>query len=186
MSGCAHRNGALFLPLMLLIGLGFAQPVSQPPKQTSRKSAQTWRDDKVSVRVETPFISKSGSLALAYTVTNNSGTDLVLFREGEGQPTDILKGGEEVKLFRKLKSSDNYEEIWKSDNSIFFPRTSLPAEVPVRLIILFSIPKEQGSSWPGKKEITPQEAIARVLPDVDAMVLLIPGRRIRITLPVKH
>jgi hypothetical protein len=186
-----ERAHGLALLLTLLAGLSVAQSGGSRQLATDKPSA-SWHDDKFTVRVEAPYISKSGLLVLAYTVTNHSGSDLLVYREGEGKFGDILKGGEEVKLFRRAKGSGDYSEIAEGDNSVAFFRTSLPVDVPIHLLVAFQIPKEEESWWSRKKELTPKQAIERILPDTDAIVvLLVPGplqpvptERLRIVLPV--
>lgn len=157
---------------------GFAQPASSKAKQNS-----SWTDSSVAVQVEAPYISEKGLLVLQYTLANKSGKDLVIYREGHEESSDILKH-DETKLFRRLKSGV-YDEISPKDNSVAFFTTSLPADVPVRLMVAFQLPKQEESWWSKKSELRPRQAIKLALPDVDAIVLLIPSRRIRIILPVK-
>jgi len=175
----------LSLFLLLVAAGGLPQSRTRPTKNGVPKSAESWQDDKITVQAEEPYISKGGLLVLAYTLSNKSGKDLVIYREGEGEPSEILKGAEEVKLFRRLKTSGSYDEITKHDKSVALFRTFLPADVPVRLLVAFEIPKEKESWWSRKAELTTQDAIQRVLSDVDNLVMLIPSRRFRILLPVR-
>ncbi|MGA3055401.1 MAG: hypothetical protein ABSD63_14420 [Candidatus Korobacteraceae bacterium] len=187
-----ERAQRLPLLLTLLAGLSVAQSIGSGQKATDKPGA-SWHDDKFTVRVDAPYISKGGLLVLAYTVTNHSGSDHLIYREGEGKPDDILKGGEEVKLFRRTRTSGDYNEIAEGDNSVAFFRTSLPVDVPIHLLVAFQIPKDEESWWSTKKELTPRQAIERILPDTDAIVVLfvpgplhiVPTERLRIVLPVK-
>lgn len=154
-------------------------------RTTAPRNTALWHDDKFEVRTESPYISQSGAVVLAYTVTNKSGRDIVIYREGEGTSAGIMSGDLEIKLFRRLKTSGAYEEIKPNDHSVNLPRTSLPADVPVRLLVGFAVPKERPSWWSGDQELKPTKAIKQLLRGVDAVVILIPSRRIRIVLPVR-
>lgn len=180
------KQTANLLAALLLLSIGLMAQSTGLTGRHKVTSKSIWHDDQIAVQSGKPYISTGGLLLLEFTLTNKTGSDLVICREGDQDSSCILMGVEEAKLFRKLKRSGTHDEISENDHSIVFFKTSLPAAVPVRFVIAFELPKQEQSWWAQKEEPTPKRAIRTILADVDAIVLLIPSRRIRVTLPVSR
>jgi hypothetical protein len=160
---------------------------STTTKQSRQSKASTsspkWIEDKVSVRVESVYLSASGNLVLAYTVTNKSGADINL--EFTESPEFGLKPHEPTRVFLKLKEPPSYSQVTRRDHFIYLFSTLLPADLPVVFEIVVSVSGDDKSSWFSME--SPEERLRRLLRkklgNTDSIAIFVPDRSLKITFP---
>ena len=173
--------------LLFLITPNFYAQTYQRPISPKTKSENYWIDDKIIVHPERPYISQDNSLILNYTLTNNTTRDINICRNIHGifsTPDCIDYEADKIKLFRRMNGSGQYDEISEDNYSVIVPRSTLPTKIPTRFIIIFKLPEQSSHWWQSREEPKPRDAIRSVLFDVDAIVILIPSRHIRVILPI--
>ena len=76
------RTFGLLLSLLAAVGpvplRAQTKGKQQSPKNNPDSSSTKWIENNVLVRVDSPYLSDSGNLVLAYTLTNKSGQDIQL------------------------------------------------------------------------------------------------------------
>ena len=180
------------LPLSLVLfgvlagGATSAQTEStkQPQKNSAIPSSTKWIEDKVSVRVESPYLSVSGDLVWAYTLTNKTGQDIDLdFTEN---PRINMKPHEPTRVFLKLKDPVSYSQVTPSDHFLYLVDTLLAADLPVLFHVALRVPSEDKPSWFSSESSEDRlwRLLEKKLGNVDSIAIFIPDRQLRITLPV--
>ena len=180
------------LPLSLVLfgvlagGATRAQTEStkQPQKNSVIPSSTKWIEDKVLVRVESPYLSDSGNLVLAYTLTNKAGQDIVLdFTEN---PPVNLKPHEPTRVFLKLKDPVSYSQVTPRDHFLYLVDTLLAADLPVLFHVLLSVSSEDKPSWFSSESSEDRlwRLLEKKLGNTDSIAIFIPDRQLKVTLPV--
>ena len=160
-----------------------AQRTAKPQDEKNKSTAATeqWIEDKVSVRLETPYISEDRHLVLAYTVTNKSGKDITIDLE-ERDFLHLL--GEPARVFYKLKDRESYVRATDRDLLLSFRKELLPADLPVHFqIVLYSTIKKSWFSWENAEEKL-WNAIEKNLGNVESIAVFIPDRKLKINFPI--
>lgn len=145
-----HWQGVSAVLLSVLAGTS-AFPVrpqtttkQQSTKNNPSPSSTKWIENKVLVRVDTPYLSESGSLVLSYTLTNKSGKDIQL-EFTDNSPTS-LEQREPLRVFLRLKNPDNYTQVTPKDHLLYLSNTLLVADLPVSLHVVLSLSSEDKPS----------------------------------------
>lgn len=160
------------------------KPTEQAQKSSTVPSSTKWIEDKVLVRVESPYLSDSGNLVLAYTVTNKTGQDIDLdFTEN---PPISLKPHEPTRVFLKLKAPVSYSQVTPKDHFLYLADTLLAADLPVSFHVVLSISSEDKPSWFSSESAEDRlwRLLKKKLGNTDGIAIFIPDRQLKITLPV--
>ncbi len=191
---CWQSINAIPLPLLLVLfgalatggspARGQTKATKQPQKNSAVPSSTKWIEDKVSVRVESPYLSDSGDLVLAYTVTNKTGQDIELdFTEN---PPVSLKPHEPTRVFFKLKDPASYSQVTPKDHKLYLVDTLLATDLPVSFHIVLRISSEEKPSWFSSESTEDRlwRLLKKKLGNTDSIAIFIPDRQLKITLPV--
>ena len=175
-----------------LLAVSFNTLCAFPGQKTTTKDrhsarqtpASKWAEDKVDVKVEKPLLSQSGHLVLVYTVTNKTGKDFRISRDRSQilMPPDA----ERVTLFLKLKNPSTYSEVSEKTNFLVLPDKLLPAGIPVRLEVFVRLREDSKPSWLSREseQRRLRAAVDTELGNTESIALLLPNRRLKITLPI--
>ncbi|HEV2387762.1 MAG TPA: hypothetical protein VGS20_10970 [Candidatus Acidoferrales bacterium] len=180
----------LALLLSLLVATGSVRAHAQTnTKQQSTKngadpSSTKWIENKVLVRVDSPYLSDSGNLVLAYTLTNKSGQDIQL-TFGDNAPIS-LEQHEPLRVFLKLKNPDNYAQVAPKDHLLYLPDTLLAADLPVSFHVVLTVSSDDKPSWFSSESAEDRlwRLLQKKLGNTESIALFIPDRQIKITLPI--
>ena len=156
----------------------------QSPKGGANPSSAKWVKNKILVRVDSPYLSDSGNLVLAYTLTNKTKQDIELdFSEN---PPISVKTREPIRIFLKLKDPDSYSQVTAKDHFLYLADTLLAADLPVSFHIVLSVSSEDKPSWFSTESTEERlwKLIKKKLSNTDSIVIFIPDRELKVTLPV--
>ena len=193
-----HKNWQAVLPVLLpswlivfsVLPSGGSSPraqtkaTSQSSKSSANPSSAKWVENKILVRVDSPYLSDSGNLVLAYTVTNKTGQDIELdFTEN---PPTSLKPHEPTRVFLKLKDPDSYSQDAPKDHFLYLVQTLLAADLPVSFHVVLSVSSEDKPSWFSSESAEERlwRLLKKKLGNTDSIAIFIPDRQLKITLPV--
>jgi len=156
----------------------------QSAKNSAKPSSTKWIENKVLVRVDSPYFSDSGSLVLAYTLTNKSGQDIQL-TFGDNPPIS-LEQHEPLRVFLKLKNPDNYAQVTPKDHLLYLADTLLAADLPVSFHVVLSVSSEDKPSWFSSESAEDRlwRLLQKKLGNTESIAIFIPDRQIKITLPI--
>lgn len=156
----------------------------QSAKNNPGPSSAKWIENKVLVRVDTPYLSDSGSLVLAYTLTNKSGKDIQLDFTDD-RPIS-LEQREPTRVFLKLKNPDNYTQVTPKDHFLYLSNTLLVANLPVSFHVFVSLSSEDKPSWFSSEstEDRLRRLLQKKLGNTDSIAIFIPDRQLKISLPI--
>jgi len=148
------------------------------------QSSTKWIENKVLVRVDSPYLSDSGNLVLAYTVTNKTGQDIEL--DFTDNPPISLKAQEPTRVFLKLKDPDSYAQVTPKDHFLYLADTLLAADLPVSFHVVLSVSSEDKPSWFSSESAEDRlwRLLQKKLGNVDSIAIFIPDRQIKITLRI--
>jgi len=182
----------LALLLSLLVAAGSfpahaqTKTKQEPTKNSAGPSSSKWIGNKVLVRVDPPYLSDSGNLVLAYTLTNKSGQDIQL-KFGENPPIS-LEEHQPMRVFLKLKNPDNYAQVSPKDHLLYMADTLLATDLPVSFHIVLTASSEDKPSWFSSE--TGEDRLWRLLQkkigNTESIAIFIPDRQIKITLPIPN
>lgn len=183
-------HGMFAVPLSALAGTSsFPVHPQTTTKQQSTKnnpspSSTKWIENKVLVRVDSPYLAESGSLVLAYTLTNKSGKDIQL--EFTDNPPISLEQREPMRVFLKLKNPDNYTQVTPKDHLLYLSNTLLVADLPVSFHVVLSLSTEDKPSWFSSESTEGHlwRLLQKKLGNTDSIAVFIPDRQLKITLPI--
>ena len=184
------RSQGMFVALLLLATTGsFSARAQTRTKQQSTKSStnpssKKWIDNKVLVRVDSPYLSDSGNLVLAYTLTNKSGQDIQL--TFSDNPPISVEQRQPLRVFLKLKNPDNYAQVTPKDHLLYLADTLLVADLPVSSHVVLSVSSEDKPSWFSSEsgEDRLWRLLQKKLGNTESIAIFIPNRQIKITLPI--
>lgn len=185
------RWQGLIAPLLFLFAaiLSFPTHAQTRTKDKSGKSSGTapeakWIESKVVVRVDSPYMSDSGNVVLAYTLTNKTGQDIKL--SFSDNPLMELDQPEPIRVFLKLKNPENYAQVKPKDHFLYFSDTLLVADLPVSFHIALSASPEDKPSWfsSEKPEDRLWSLLQKKLGNTESIAIFVPGRKIKLTLPI--
>jgi hypothetical protein len=144
-----------------------------------------WIEGKFLVRVQRPYLSDAGHVVLAYTVTNNSGSDVKI--DFVDEPVLDVVPHRPARVFLKLRSSQTYVQVSPKDNRVYFPKELLPADLPVDFKIVVGKHHDASTSWFSSKTEDDKErdAIRDELENLENIVVFIPDRRLKIEFPIR-
>ncbi|MGH9774182.1 MAG: hypothetical protein ACRD50_04470 [Candidatus Acidiferrales bacterium] len=158
--------------------------VKQSQKDGTIPSSTGWIEDKVSVRVESPYLSDSGSMVLAYTVTNKSGQDIDL-DFSENSPVS-LKPHVPTRVYLKLKDPRSYLQVTPKSNFLSLVETLLPADLPVSFHIVVTVSADEKPSWFASE--SSEDRLRRLLKEklgnTECITVFVPDRHIKITFAI--
>lgn len=164
-----------------------AQTTATLQDEKNKSSAETseWIEDKVSVRVEAPYISADQHLVLAYTVTNKSGKNITIdYREDKGFMTPRDPRSSPVTVFFKLKDRESYVQITPESLLISFDMKLLPADLPVLFQIVWYSTIERSWFFWESAEKKLWNAINKELGNAESIAVFIPDRKLKISFPI--
>ena len=156
----------------------------QPQKNSDIPSSTKWIEDKILVRVESPYLSDSGNLVLAYTLTNKTGKDISLDFT-ENSPTN-LQPHEPTLVFLKLKDPVSYSQVTPKDHFLYLADTLLPADLPIFFHIALSVSTEGKPSWFSTESAENRlwRLLKNKLGNTNSIIIFISDRQLKVTLPV--
>lgn len=183
-------QGVLAVLLSLLAATGSVpmraqtKAKQQSTKNSANPSSTKWIENKVLVRVDSPYLSDSGSLVLAYTLTNKSGQDIQL--DFTDNPESSLEQRQSMRVFLKLKNPDSYAQITPKDHFLYLAKTLLVADLPVSFHVVLSLSSEDKPSWFSSESAEDRlwRLLLKKLGNADSIAIFIPDRQLKITLPI--
>lgn len=156
----------------------------EPTKTAASPSSTNWVENKVLVRVDSPYLSDPSSLVLAYTLTNKSGKDIQL--DFTDDPLISLERREPMRVFLKLKNPDNYTQVTPKDHLLYLSNTLLVADLPVSFHAALSLSSEDKPSWFSSESTEERlwRLLQKKLGNVESIAIFVPDRQLKITLPI--
>jgi hypothetical protein len=182
------RTFGLLLSLLAAVGSvplrAQTKEKQQSAKNNSSPSSTKWVESKVLVRVDSPYLSDSGNLVLAYTLTNKSGQDIQL--KFDDNPPISLEQHQPMRVFLKLKSPDNYAQVTPKDHLLYIADTLLATDLPVSFHIVLTASSEDKPSWFSSESADDRlwRLLKKRLGNTESIAIFIPDRQIKITLPI--
>ncbi len=173
----------VFTVLLSLLAATDGNSTRPQTKKDGSPSSPKWIENKVLVRVDSPYLSDSGSLVLAYTVTNKSGQDIQL--KFTDSPTS-LEEHKPMRVFLKLKDPDSYSQVKRKDDFLYLADTLLPADLPVSFGIVLRVSSKDKPSWFSSDSTEDRlwRLLQKNLGNADSIVIFVPDRQIKIKLPI--
>lgn len=184
-----RSEGMLVVLLFLATTGSFPARAQTRDKQHSTKSSTNpsstkWIENKVLVRVDSPYLSDSGNLVLAYTLTNKSGQDIQL-TFGDN-PSISLEQHQPLRVFLKLKNPDNYAQVTPKDHLLYLADTLLAMDLPVSFHVVLTVSSDDKPSWFSSESTEDRlwRLLRKKLGNTESIAIFIPDRQIKITLPI--
>ena len=141
-----------------------------------------WIEDKVSVRLEKPYISEGRNLVLVYTVTNKSGEDVTI-----GNSTSVSLFDYEIeRVYFKLKDRESYVQVTPQSATMYFLPKLIPADIPVLFQIVLTGTIETKKSWFSSESAEEKlwNAISKQLGNTESIAVFLPYRKLKISFPI--
>jgi len=181
---------ALALSVLLLgVASGTAgqdTEAKKPPQKKTATSSPKWIEDKVSVRTESPYLSTTDNLILAYTVTNKSGADITLDFSEQSDVSTKPHEHEPTRVFFKLKDPPSYVQVSPQEKRVYLTPKLLPADLPMLFHIVLIVSDSDKPSWfsSGSPEDRLRTAFQRELSNTESIAIFIPDQHLKITFVV--
>ncbi len=172
----------VFTMLLSLLAATDGNSTRPQTKNDGSPSSTKWIENKVLVQVDSPYLSDSGSLVLAYTVTNKSGQDIQL--KFTDSPTS--QEHKPMRVFLKLKDPDSYSQVKPKDDFLYLADTLLPPDLPVSFGIALRVPSKDKPSWFSSESTEDRlwRLLQKYLGNAESIAIFIPDHQIKITLPI--
>lgn len=185
----AIRGGASVCLLFGALGHGTlahtsSKVLAENQKNTTNPVSAKWIEDKVAVRVDSPSLTDSGDIVLAYTLTNKTGRDITLdFAENPASDSNHI---EAKRIFLKLKDPDSFSQVSPRDHFLYFVDTLLVPDIPISFRVVVRVSADERPSWfsSDSDEDRLRKLLGKKLGNVDSIAIFIPDRRLKITLRI--